>query len=199
MKSTSDRTVAERSMVSALVPSSTSTGLWSSSFLHHNDVLRFTQPPPVPDLEEIPEFYRWLEAEDAPHVVLEYPWHPAWAVVRSYGAYQRRHHKPVKVVMQASGLRGPNVAWRNLLDLDPDGLLAGPGDFFVLHRDLANEEASLPPRRPLDERVLDHLARIQPAAEAAQRRLRRVWGDPTMRSDTLWVWDLEAVRARATN
>ena len=179
-------------LIAALVlagPLADRTG-WSSSFPHHDDRLAFYVPRPrVP----LPELYRGL----GPGAVLEAPWIPVWRVSRAVALYQESHGREVMAASPDPILVDPRLAFRNLVPLTPDELLASRARWLVVHRDLGAEEEAIPdplwpPRMGVGRRFREV---FQNEGRRLPRLLRRAWGKPDFADDRLVIWDLDRVRA----
>lgn len=142
-----------------------------TSFLHTDAYVDFSQPPPRAD-GEVAIRNRRLAEQPENGAVIAATWPASRDASRSFELAQQVHGRRVMVV--APGLAGqPAVAFRNFVAPDPQSLLASGAQFLTLHRDAA----------------------VEADTQSWPSELRRQFGPPAWREDSLQVWNLDTIRA----
>jgi len=174
--------------------------LWASSFLHHNDFLRFYQPRPRLAPEAVPGPYREIARTAGKGAVIEYPW-SSFAGLRTPYLYQEVHGRRVQVSGPQRLLVSPVLALANVVAPTPEAFCASGARFLAVHLHIAREEDPLFVRdeERLGEREMrpDLRRTLRQQAEAMEQNLTGLWGAPTWASPGLRVWDLAIACRRA--
>jgi uncharacterized membrane protein len=171
--------------------------IWRSPFMHQEPWIVYCslcRPAPA---KRVSTFYTDLAHTRGAAPVLEYPWIPLWEFTRALNAYQEIHGQDVVVASPRDSLWSDSLNFRNMVSPDPDDLLGSRARYLVVHRNLSAEELSLSDT-PFAESDPELFARVMPefkgAARALARDLKRLWGPPDFRDETVQVWDLRRVR-----
>jgi hypothetical protein len=169
---------------------------WRTSYLGHNDWVRFTLPRAEVPPEFVPRIYRRLADELPPGAVIEALWPSGWAP-RTPAIYQQIHGREVLLAVTDVAARVPNARWRNLLAPTPQAILASRARYLVLHRDPLREEAQVRRGGMADPGVFPEGYR-QVLADLPRlvRSLRRALGRPLLDDEAVVVWDLYEARLR---
>jgi hypothetical protein len=164
--------------------------LWRSSFAHHNDYMTFMWPRPRLGPRQVPDFYRTLTE---PGAVLEYPWVAVWRFNRAFYLYEEVHGRQVVVAPARALLADERLAFRNMVPGGPEGFLASRARWLVVHRNLGQEEAKIPPPGEIDPRFRKL---FRSYGRLMTDRLAQLWGRPDYVDRRIAVWDLDRVRRR---
>lgn len=178
----------------------------TSEFTHHKDFLGFYGPRGQLAEEDVPEFYRRLDAENRSErgaeareeAVLEYPWHTSWRLARTPYILQRIHRRPVYLAPMQRMLWDPRIQIDKMIPGRPRDFLRSPARWLVVFANRGELEDRVDgdhrsPRRgwKLRGREWDWMDR---EGTAMGQRLEQLWGPPDMADDNLQVWDLDRVR-----
>lgn len=169
-----------------------------SSFSHAASALEFTRAPVSVTPSQAPAFYRELMRDVGSGAVLEVPW--LNVATHAFEAYQQLHDRPVKVGSVNRLHREGRVALHNTVGATPALLLGSGARYLVLHDALRWEELLVGALDADRARYLETSGVweiLDAAAHTLGRRLEAEWGPPEHSEDSIRVWDLEAVRARA--
>jgi hypothetical protein len=176
-------------------------GLRLGSFGGTHPVLGPERELPRLPASAVPTVYPALAAEPGGEAVLELVRSPRSYLLGPILALARVHGRPVVLATREAWAADPRLDLRTVVPVDPERIERTGARFVVLHRDpfwlgklLLAERAEGggpdPEPTPLD----------RPAVTLARRLARELcaaWGEPTLTSDGVLVWDLARPDPRA--
>lgn len=173
--------------------------LRSTSFAHSGPALFFTQPPDRMPAEDVPGFYRELAQapDDGRGGLLEFPWMNLAS--RALRIYQDIHGREVLVGLADARLADAPIAYRNIVDPDPEAFLASRARYLVVHLRQQEEEWRIESANPHANAAVRDLpgfwSALTNSALRMVSRLRADWGEPVYEDSAIRVWDLDLVRS----
>ena len=168
--------------------------LLASSFVHHNDFIRFASHRADPPPDRIPGFYHGLArgtVDGGP--LLEYPWTTVWRQCSALYLYQRLHGQEVLVAAADVQLDDARLRFRNMPQVHAETFLASRARYLVIHIDWALEQARVQPGVWSKGNQGEDLKRL---ARQLAERVGRSWGRPIYQDRQVIVWDMDQVRNR---
>lgn len=163
-------------------------------FAGTNAAIAFHEPAPSLPAEAVPSIYRLIETAPGEGPLLEAVATHVSVHLDGTVALARHHGRPVILAIDMPWLDDPRIGLRTITSLRPDRVCGSRARFVLLHRNWAHlertadawtEGKSLPPwvRRPPTE-----------PTRALAAGLLDVCGEPFVRAEDHWLWDLERVR-----
>jgi len=171
--------------------------LWSS-FLHHNDYLRFTRP--IQAGAEVTHLYEIAAHSRGP--LIELPWFPEWRLSRVAVIGEAIHRGSTYVVPLNRRHALAAIGSARLLPPDPEAILNSGARYLLVHLDLASEEAAVargtyPPLGGAGrERFRIESEEINQDVARLVATFHSQWGPPAAFDSSALLWDLALVRAR---
>lgn len=167
--------------------------LLKSSFVHHNDYIRFVSPVDALDSGDVSDFYHRLGRGEIPGgPLVEYPWTTVWHQSQALYLYQRVHGQSVMVGAMDDLLYDPRLRFRNMPAMNADAILASRARYLVIHRDWVREELLIKSDRWIKRELANALKR---RGREMAARMGRSWGPPIYGDQRIVVWDLDKVRS----
>jgi len=174
---------------------------WTSSFVHHNDLVGFHRSAGTLPIGSVPAFYRTQELRGS--TLIEFPWSSWWEFSKAVRIYQEVHGARVIVGATDPVIYGEHLAFRNAVAPSPKAFLASDADFVVVHLDpLAEEARIVEPDGSLGAEIPPAYAdqfreALRDEAGSMARRLNERWGPPQYADADIRVWSLARVRQRS--